>query len=439
QEPQSPRRRHPGGVPAPSMNIAGAWRLGYHGQGVVVSVLDDGIDMEHPDLRENYDSRASFDVNGNDPDPTYRPTAKDENKHGTRCAGQIAAQANNSICIPGVAFRSRIGAIRMLDGEITDTVETLSVGHQPQHIHLGTSDDGATLEGPGRLTQKAFSLGVARGRQGLGSVFVWASGNGGREDNCNTDGYTNSIYTLSVGAVSESGTVPWYSESCSSTLAATYSSGDSGLQERAMVTTDLHGRCTENHTGTSASAPIAAGIVSLALSANPGLGWRDVQHLTVRSSNPSDYLRTTWRINGVGKKVSHEFGYGLMDALAMVRLARTWRSVPRLRSCDAGGQEGLSVSVEDGFERTFRLATDGCASLSPSREVAFVEHVQVRVALTATRRGGVQMWLHSPLGTVSQLLSRRPKDKASLGMPGVRMDEKRECEHPGTASSSIAL
>uniref|UniRef100_A0A1I8ILJ4 P/Homo B domain-containing protein n=1 Tax=Macrostomum lignano TaxID=282301 RepID=A0A1I8ILJ4_9PLAT len=311
-------------------------------------------------------------------------------------------------------------AIRMLDGEITDTVETLSVGHQPQHIHVyssswGPSDDGATLEGPGRLTQMAFSLGVARGRQGLGSVFVWASGNGGREDNCNTDGYTNSIYTLSVGAVSESGTVPWYSESCSSTLAATYSSGDSGLQERAMVTTDLHGRCTENHTGTSASAPIAAGIVSLALSANPGLGWRDVQHLTVRSSNPSDYLRTTWRINGVGKKVSHEFGYGLMDALAMVRLARTWRSVPRLRSCDAGGQEGLSVSVEDGFERTFRLATDGCASLSPSREVAFVEHVQVRVALTATRRGGVQMWLHSPLGTVSQLLSRRPKDKASLG------------------------
>uniref|UniRef100_A0A1I8HW38 Peptidase_S8 domain-containing protein n=1 Tax=Macrostomum lignano TaxID=282301 RepID=A0A1I8HW38_9PLAT len=226
QEPQSPRRRHPGGVPAPSMNIAGAWRLGYHGQGVVVSVLDDGIDMEHPDLRENYDSRASFDVNGNDPDPTYRPTAKDENKHGTRCAGQIAAQANNSICIPGVAFRSRIGAIRMLDGEITDTVETLS---------LGTSDDGATLEGPGRLTQKAFSLGVARGRQGLGSVFVWASGNGGREDNCNTDGYTNSIYTLSVGAVSESGTVPWYSESCSSTLAATYSrlglvkAGEGGL------------------------------------------------------------------------------------------------------------------------------------------------------------------------------------------------------------------
>lgn len=65
-----------------------------------------------------------------------------------------------------------------------------------------------------------------QGRNGKGSIFVWASGNGGREqDNCNCDGYTNSIWTLSISSATEKGEVPWYSEMCSSTLAATYSSG----------------------------------------------------------------------------------------------------------------------------------------------------------------------------------------------------------------------
>ena len=66
-----------------------------------------------------------------------------------------------------------------------------------------------------------------QGRGGLGSIFVWASGNGGREhDSCNCDGYTNSIYTLSISSATQFGNVPWYSEACSSTLATTYSSGN---------------------------------------------------------------------------------------------------------------------------------------------------------------------------------------------------------------------
>lgn len=51
--------------------------------------------------------------------------------------------------------------------------------------------------------------------------------------------------------------MPWYSEACSSTLASTYSSGAVG--EKQVVTTDLRFACTSSHTGTSASAPLAAG------------------------------------------------------------------------------------------------------------------------------------------------------------------------------------
>ena len=36
------------------------------------------------------------------------------NKHGTRCAGQVAAQANNSFCSVGIAYNAGIGGVREL-------------------------------------------------------------------------------------------------------------------------------------------------------------------------------------------------------------------------------------------------------------------------------------------------------------------------------------
>ncbi|XP_069914588.1 proprotein convertase subtilisin/kexin type 4 isoform X4 [Oryctolagus cuniculus] len=213
------------------LNVLRVWNQGLTGQGVVVSVLDDGIEKDHPDLWANYDPLASYDFNDYDPDPQPRYTPSDENRHGTRCAGEVAAVANNGFCGTGVAFNARIGGVRMLDGTITDVVEAQSLSLQPQHIHVysaswGPEDDGRTVDGPGVLTREAFWRGVTQGRGGLGALFVWASGNGGLHyDNCDCDGYTNSIYTLSVGSATQQGRVPWYSEACASTLTTTYSSG----------------------------------------------------------------------------------------------------------------------------------------------------------------------------------------------------------------------
>lgn len=113
------------------MNIAPAWQKGYTGKGVVVSILDDGIQTNHPDLAQNYvrnlqlystifyyiilmltihspqDPDASFDINGNDSDPT--PQDNGDNKHGTRCAGEVAAVAFNNYCGVGVAYNASIG------------------------------------------------------------------------------------------------------------------------------------------------------------------------------------------------------------------------------------------------------------------------------------------------------------------------------------------
>ncbi len=60
----------------------------------------------------------------------------------------------------------------------------------------------------------------------------------------------------------------------------------------------------------------------------------------VRSANPANLGKheSEWSMNGVGRKVSHSFGYGLMDAAAMVRLARNWKQVPEQQLCEIHSQ-----------------------------------------------------------------------------------------------------
>lgn len=83
------------------------------------------------------------------------------------------------------------------------------------------------MEAPDYIIRKAILNGVQNGRGGKGSVFVFASGNGAYYgDQCNFDGYTNSIYSVTVGAIDYKGQIPYYSEGCAANMVVTYSSGD---------------------------------------------------------------------------------------------------------------------------------------------------------------------------------------------------------------------
>lgn len=402
------------------MNVEEAWDLGYSGKGVTVTILDDGVEWNHPDLKDNYVKAASFDINNNDEDPFPRYDLFDTNKHGTRCAGQVSAQANNSVCSVGIAFNSGIGGVRMLDGTITDAVEARSLSHNHQVIDIysaswGPDDDGQTVDGPGPLTRRALEEGALKGRKGLGSIYVWASGNGGKfQDNCNCDGYATSIFTLSVSSASENGNIPWYSEQCSSTLATTYSSGSSRQGERKVITTDLHGRCTSSHTGTSASSPMAAGIIALVLEANPSLNWRDIQHIVVRSAKHANLKADDWNTNGAGYNVSHAFGFGLMDAGLMVKKAKEWKTVPKQQKCEVDFSGG-ELSVGGRNEKELSLTVTECDNIK------FLEHVHVMVDISSrSRRGEFTIELKSPAGTISKLLAPRPLDNSISGFANFR-------------------
>ncbi|XP_070072195.1 furin-like protease 1 isoform X2 [Drosophila takahashii] len=394
------------------MNVIPAWKQGITGRGVVVTILDDGLESDHPDIQDNYDPKASYDVNSHDDDPMPHYDMTDSNRHGTRCAGEVAATANNTFCAVGIAYGASVGGVRMLDGDVTDAVEARSLSLNPQHIDIysaswGPDDDGKTVDGPGELASRAFIEGTTKGRGGKGSIFIWASGNGGREqDNCNCDGYTNSIWTLSISSATEEGHVPWYSEKCSSTLATTYSSGGQG--EKQVVTTDLHHSCTVSHTGTSASAPLAAGIAALVLQSNQNLTWRDLQHIVVRTAKPANLKDPSWSRNGVGRRVSHSFGYGLMDAADMVRVARTWKSVPEQQRCEINAPHVDKV-IPPRTHITLQLTVNHC------RSVNYLEHVQAKITLTSQRRGDIQLFLRSPANTSVTLLTPRIHDNSRSG------------------------
>ena len=73
------------------------------------------------------------------------------------------------------------------------------------------------------------------------------------------------------------------------------------------------------------------------------LTWRDMQHLTVLTSKRNSLFdskgRFHWTMNGVGLEFNHLFGFGVLDAGAMVALAGQWKSVPARYHCEAGSDK----------------------------------------------------------------------------------------------------
>lgn len=300
--------------------------------------------------------------------------------------------------------------MRMLDGDIDDVVEANSLSWQNQHIDIysaswGPNDDGRTMEGPGPQAHKALFHGARTGRGGLGSVFVWAGGNGGRSrDQCNCDGYTNSIFSIAINAVDQNGQFPSYGERCTAIVASTMSTGSGG---HGVVASDRLGGCTAGFSGTSAAAPLAAGIYALVLEANPCISWRDIQHITVRTSEMPHGAETF--VNGAGLRYSTQFGFGKLVVPALIEKAESWKSVsPQLQFSSSTNSIHLSGSGTVGVVMTGCDATGALC-------IDSLEHVTVGLTApvaSVPNRGKVEVELISPRGTVSRLLTSRPSDRA---------------------------
>lgn len=406
-----------GGTAGIDVQVTNVWDT-YRGANILIGIVDDGLQLTHTDLYQSVNTNLDWDWNGNDGDPSpnlaYDP-------HGTTCAGVAAARGHNGRGVSGAAPEATLVGYRLISSAPTDEMEASALTTNNHAVHIksnswGPDDDGKTVKGPGVLTTLALSNAAATGRGGLGTLIVWAGGNGGAaSDNANNDGYVNSPYTLAIAAVTENGTQPWYGEPGACLIAAAPGGGG----EVDILTTDLMGNDGDNYAGagselsdvnytqlfkgTSASAPLMAGVLALVLQANPNLGWRDVQEILMCSATQNAATDSDWRTNAAGFTFNHKFGAGLVNARAAVALATNWVNLGP-RGTATAVKTNLSLVIPDntaaGITQLFSFAA------TPLR----AEHVTVTLDIQHRRRGQLAVTLTAPSGMQSRLAENRTVD-----------------------------
>ncbi len=397
-------------------NVRAVWPT-TKGTGVVIGIVDDGVQHTHPDLQLGYSSALSFDFNGNDPDPSPETAGACDttaNCHGTAVAGVATARGGDGVF--GAAPLANVAGLRLTSaGMPSDPSQAAAFRHQIDAIHIsnnswGPPDDGRTLLAPGPLTQSAFDEAVTLGRGGKGRIFVWAAGNGlALHDNCNFDGWANTRFVIAVGALADNAQRAFYSEPCSAMFVTAPSNG--GI--RGITTTDLVGTdgydptdYTAKFGSTSAAAPVVSGVAALMLSRNPTLTWRDVKHILVRSSfrvNPTD---PGWSVSPFPH--NEKFGFGLVDAEAAVNLAATWTNVAA-ESAIPEVVRNVNLTIPDGDP----LGVKDSITLGSELANFAVEHVQVEFTATHPYRGELTVTLTSPAGVQSNLATIRDLDSGA--------------------------
>jgi subtilisin-like proprotein convertase family protein len=392
-----------GGVVDEDANITGVWN-NYNGTGIVISVVDDGLDHEHPDIEANYNPSYSFDWCNDDPDPSPNSW----NGHGTAAGGVAAAVGDNGIDVTGAAFGANLSGSTLIACSSTDQMEADALSFQKNNIDIytnswGPADDGQTLVAPGALTLAALENGAYEGRSGLGNIYTWAAGNGlESDDNANYDGYANNRYTIAVTAINHLGQQSYYAEPGANILVSAHSNGDG----EGITTTDNEGSggytsgdVTDNFGGTSSATPLAAGVIALILEANLNLTWRDVQHIIVQSSRVNDENDSSWEINGAGLHVSHKYGFGVIDAGAAVSLAENWTNVDA-ESNFSYGPFSLGASIPDDNLGWSEFSLNVTSDIN-------IESIDLITDITHTSRGDLDIVLVSPSGKESWLAESR--------------------------------
>ncbi|WP_373534377.1 S8 family serine peptidase [Microcoleus sp.] len=351
--------------PGIDLNVLPLWPF-YTGKGIKVGVIDDGTDGNHEDFKLNFIKRDVVDTD-------QLPEKPGENgAHGTSAAGIIAANKNNLGTV-GIAYEATIASFKFTEDSSGKNRALGSLQAQNQYDVSSNSWGGS-----GHFEPSSGNYGNSRnyiadaateGRNKLGTVFVWAGGNertevnpdpnlaaAQRGRNVNSANDENSRYVIAVAAINNQGVVASYSNPGAPLLVSAF--GDDAATIATVDRTGGDGYNPENtpnfkdtnytnsFNGTSSATPMVSGVVALILQANPKLGYRDVQEILAYSARKNDpnnqevesdnYVsgkipKDTWAFNGAknwnggGLHVNHDYGFGLVDATAAVRLAETWQ------------------------------------------------------------------------------------------------------------------
>lgn len=447
-----------GGTAGFDIKALSAWKH-YTGRGVLVGVLDDGVELSHPDLAANAYVRPGnvVLVNPNNANLLTGLPVQAGDSHGTSAAGVIAAVGNNGLGGDGVAPSAQIVSYRVLGAGSASTAEafqqSLNDGVQVTNNSYGTD---TAFNTPGTALLNMLASAATTGRNGLGAITVFANGNErdsrvSGNDLTGTDGgldaATANRFTIAVAAIDNTGIITNYSTRGSDLLvAAPGGQGDANLtQNNGIATIDRAGSIGYNtqagtagnytgFNGTSAAAPVVAGVAALILEARPGLGYRDVQEILAYTARQIDPLagtggsttmnRSAWvdttagNANGGGLKYSTDYGFGLVDAGAAVRLAESWtpvRTEANLITATAAAA-GVGVITTGGagtvqsFNTTFSMVQPGGAYTGFR-----VNRVELDLGINAPRAQDLTLTLTSAGGTTITMARTPGNAFAPLG------------------------
>jgi len=296
-----------GGTADADIDAPEAWDRTTGSSGTVVAVIDEGIDLNHPDLRDNIwtnpgevpnnnvdDDRNGYvdDVNGydfaNDDASVYDPDpiSGRGDEHGTHVAGTIAAVGNNGVGITGVNWDARVAALKFLGangGYTSDAVEAINYavaeGMPISNNSWGIgSDRSQSLEDAIRRADNA------------GHIFIAAAGNGGSDsvgdNNDATPEYPASYDVPNVVSVAASNDTD--------RLAAFSNFGASSVDLAAPgvgILSTLPGETYGRYSGTSMATPHVAGVAALLKSWNCSYTDEEMKNQILQYADPRDGLQ----------------------------------------------------------------------------------------------------------------------------------------------------
>ncbi|HET8937189.1 MAG TPA: S8 family serine peptidase [Polyangiales bacterium] len=296
------------------IGIEKAWKLSTGDADTKVVVVDDGCDLQHPDLRDKF--QGGRDVLDQDDDPSYQPGVKN-NAHGTACAGLVGAKTDNGEGMAGVCPECSLLCVRLLSGRDDRAVPvsadiaafdfSLQQGASVVSNSWGFSE---TLPAPAPL-RAVLEMLHDEGRDGLGTLVVFAAGNENRLIQSNEVAAVRGV--LTVGAINnfdEAAPFSNYGASLGVTApAGTFStdiSGPEGMDD---------GDYTDSFGGTSSACPVLAGVAGLVMSARKDMSAADALELLEKTTRAAPYAEPDSR--GHDKT----YGFGIVDPAAALRMA----------------------------------------------------------------------------------------------------------------------
>jgi Ca2+-binding RTX toxin-like protein/subtilisin-like proprotein convertase family protein len=402
------------------LNVTDVWRE-YSGNGISVGVVDDGIDLSHPDLQHSTamglasDTDTEFGVANAMHKRTVNMINPDH--HGTPVAGIIAADAHNNTGVVGIAYDADLVGYRV-KWSLDDMTQALDLQHNVDVSNnswgwIDLFGDNFNDPGLARIGAKLIQA-TSQGRvdgQGveLGTSIIFSAGNSrATADNTNYHNFQNDRHVITVASTDSEGVVSSFSTPGASILVAAFGEN--------LLTTDWIGGEGANKapdgdyvafTGTSAAAPVISGVVALMLEANPDLGYRDIQKILALTARQTQADDSGWQFNGAehwnggGMHVSHDLGYGLADAKAAVRLAETW--VGQSRADNEALQVVRKVLDQDAIAD---IDTTGNSYTFTMDTGLRVQSVELDINIRHDRIADLEITLTSPDGTESILIDR---------------------------------